>query len=805
MLSFKSKKTIDLYIIQFVTGLILFSIEIVIPKALLFLHIFDNILRILPVTFLGIAIGGAFSLMKQGGKEVLMAFGLTGIFLLLGGASLSITVNPIVISCLIILPFITCGYILATGLSLLNRFYAYAVDLTGCALGLLIAVFLLPVIGGEILWLILILIIPATLFPVVTARYSKIGVGIYFAFSILLLVVQIRTDAFNLVTFIKKYDVFDNKISRPDFLLAHKQVRNGKSKLLDTKWSSIARIDVVESDEYLFDKFFDGVKPVEGSFLQKSLQKNIGKPSVNLYYDNAFFSVVSKNHYLVEKHFLTIHKNPDVLIIGVGGGDDITRALNSNASSITAVEINKETIDLMKSKYLGISDSVYNKANIVHMDGRSFVKYIGGKYDVINIFFADLYVPFPNSNVFLESYLYTLEAFEEYFDHLKPDGIVHIGKWFGQASDYVEMLRMTATAAEALRRKGLDPSERIVFIRIDFGDVIYGDDAGYILIKKDPFRPDEIHKISAIVGDASNPYRIVYSPRVQGVDSQIATDWGEETLVKLLDEETPFKVYNDFYANISPTTDNKPFFYSFDKEYKLNKTILKRLIFLSLFILLPLFVFANYINLKNKGKLGNVKKKVFTNSSFIIYILISAFLGCAYAFMETSLIQRFNIYLGVPTWTLATVLLSLLVGGAIGSLLGQKLSQIQVSILLACAVLYTVFLHTGMPGLLEVWHVPSSFFRCLIVFMSILPLSVIISIPFPRTIELIESLLPGTSGLAYGINSLIMVITVSSSLLLALHYGFTFVGFLAAGMYFAVFLLTVFGGRCLSLNLKHSS
>src|SRR5205807_5078790 len=52
-----------------------------------------------------------------------------------------------------------------------------------------------------------------------------------------------------------------------------------------------------------------------------------------------------------------------------------------------------------------------------------------------------------------ENNLYTVEAFEEYFNHLKPDGMVAITRWeFRQPR---EALRVVSVAMEALHRLGI--------------------------------------------------------------------------------------------------------------------------------------------------------------------------------------------------------------------------------------------------------------------------------------------------------------------------------------------------------------
>ena len=63
-----------------------------------------------------------------------------------------------------------------------------------------------------------------------------------------------------------------------------------------------------------------------------------------------------------------------------------------------------------------------------------------------------------------ENNLYTIEAFREYFDHLKPDGMIAITRWeFKQPR---EALRVVSQAIESLHQVGIaDPREALCYRR----------------------------------------------------------------------------------------------------------------------------------------------------------------------------------------------------------------------------------------------------------------------------------------------------------------------------------------------------
>ena len=73
------------------------------------------------------------------------------------------------------------------------------------------------------------------------------------------------------------------------------------------------------------------------------------------------------------------------------------------------------------------------------------------QYDVVEMTLVDTWASTAAGAFALsENNLYTVEAFREYFEHLKPDGMIAITRWeFAQPR---EALRVVSQAMEALRR-----------------------------------------------------------------------------------------------------------------------------------------------------------------------------------------------------------------------------------------------------------------------------------------------------------------------------------------------------------------
>ncbi len=87
-------------------------------------------------------------------------------------------------------------------------------------------------------------------------------------------------------------------------------------------------------------------------------------------------------------------------------------------------------------------------------DGRSTLARRDEAYDQIHIGFTNtLSANAASSYALTENNLYTLEAFEEYLDHLKPGGVLNVSRLYFHSGE--EALRATVLALEALRRHGV--------------------------------------------------------------------------------------------------------------------------------------------------------------------------------------------------------------------------------------------------------------------------------------------------------------------------------------------------------------
>ncbi len=122
----------------------------------------------------------------------------------------------------------------------------------------------------------------------------------------------------------------------------------------------------------------------------------------------------------------------DVLIIGAGSGNDVSRALQWDAKHVDAVEIDPAIYRLGHAYH---PDQPYSDARVkIHLDdGRNFLRSTDRKYDLIVYALVDSLVLHSGySNIRLESFLFTRQTFEDIRRHLKPSGTFVIYNYFRQ-------------------------------------------------------------------------------------------------------------------------------------------------------------------------------------------------------------------------------------------------------------------------------------------------------------------------------------------------------------------------------------
>src|SRR5205085_9384867 len=141
----------------------------------------------------------------------------------------------------------------------------------------------------------------------------------------------------------------------------------------------------------------------------------------------------------------------------------------------------------MRDRYADYSYHLYERPEVhLHVtDGRSFIRNSKAQYDVIQMTLVDTWASTAAGAFALsENSLYTADAFREYFQHLKPDGMIAITRW--EFREPREALRVVSVATDALQKLGVaDPARH--FIVVSDGELDADGIPVVVLAKKAPF------------------------------------------------------------------------------------------------------------------------------------------------------------------------------------------------------------------------------------------------------------------------------------------------------------------------------
>jgi len=250
----------------------------------------------------------------------------------------------------------------------------------------------------------------------------------------------------------------------------------------------------------------------------------------------------------------------DFAIIGPGGGVDVLRAVANGSPSVTGIEINPLIADdVMRGAYADYSHHLYELPQ-VHMhvgDGRSWIRASTDKYDVIQMTLVDTWASTAAGAFALsENNLYTLEAFREYFDHLKPDGFIAITRW--EFAKPREALRVVAQAIEALHRMGIaSPAQH--FVIVSDGPLDADGRPVAVLAKNTPFTAEEIRAVRAHL-EAFPRLRPLYVPESE---TEILADDSPGTIefIRLILKNDARGFAREYPYQVAPVGDDAPFFF----------------------------------------------------------------------------------------------------------------------------------------------------------------------------------------------------------------------------------------------------
>jgi hypothetical protein len=406
-------------------------------------------------------------------------------------------------------------------------------------------------------------------------------------------------------------------------------------------------------------------------------------------------------------------------------------------------------------------------------DGRSILSQRDRKYDQIHIGFTDtLSASAAQGFALSENNLYTLEAFDEYFDHLKPGGILNVSRLRKLVG--AEALRATVLTLAALERRGIEnPEDHVVVIR---GTDVVGEQYGTILAKLEPWTDEELERVSELAAE-----------RGQGIAMAPGGPYFGEW--RFLHQAADYREFcEDYVLNVCPPTDDKPFFFNMQRLQDVGReqqgfiystdpfTIL--MVTLGILVVLSLIGFVGPLVVHRLRKDADPAPTVASLSYF-------AALGLGFLLLEIMLVQRFVLFLGFPTYALSVVLFALLVFTGIGSMVSSRLGcerRTLAWVLTAVIALILAGAWLLQPLLESLITLPFAA-RVLVAIATLAPVGVVLGVCMPIGLRRFQPLWPTGVAYAWGVNGIASVLASVLGIALAINFGFRAATLAAAACY----------------------
>jgi len=157
--------------------------------------------------------------------------------------------------------------------------------------------------------------------------------------------------------------------------------------------------------------------------------------------------------------------------------------------------------------------------------------------------------------------LYTVEAFREYFEHLRPDGMIAITRWEFQQPR--EALRVVSVATQALHEMGVaNPAGN--FIVVSEGHLDADGIQVVVLAKRSAFTAEEIRRVQEHMAVHPKLF-LLYAPSDAAVFavSRLEEHYSAsaDSFTQLIQSNDPKYFAAHYPYDVSPVTDNAPFFF----------------------------------------------------------------------------------------------------------------------------------------------------------------------------------------------------------------------------------------------------
>lgn len=555
------------------------------------------------------------------------------------------------------------------------------------------------------------------------------------------------------------------------------------SKIIDTRWNAFARTDVVEDASMPGSYYLYTNGNVPTNMMQwDGNEVTLGSIARQFPLSDWAFAVAP----LRKAEEGTSEKSSSkVLSIGPGGGLDALLALRHGAGQFDGAEINPSILQLMNEpNYVRYNGGIYQRpeVNVKVADGRAFVREALSAQKKYELLFSALTktATAGQGMALLESFIYTTDAFSDYWDVLSEEGQMAI-----VLDNPILTARFFATVLEVLKSRGIDEKSAMEHVAIIF-DERPGPYLFTLTVQKKPFSREQTFLLEE---EARNRSLIpIWIPKQAqreefGPYPQVASG--------ALDLDGFVGIFRSFSQplDISPSPDSRPFVLDLSLG---TLPVFKQLTVLALVLALGALAVswktgATSQSTSKSTSEAELQSTLHLAKADIFYILYFLALGIGFMLVEIPLAQKLILPLGYPTLALTVILFSVLLGGGLGAWYsqrfeGQRLRSHAILCLLGTTTL-TVLGVLLLPALGKFLLPLPILVRCVVTAILLLPLGFLLGTPFPSGLRLFARGRELKVPLIWGLNGVASVVGSLLAAIGAKNFGFSVMLGLGAAIY----------------------
>ena len=525
--------------------------------------------------------------------------------------------------------------------------------------------------------------------------------------------------------------------------------------------------------------------------------------------------------------YLLLNK-PDVLLLQLGGGIGVSDALYHKAQSVSVVEPDPALIYMLKDvpffrQYTGdiLRDQ---QVHIYNIEPRAFTGSTKKRFDLVEIGLIDSVGLSQTGGYPLdENYTYTAEGINSYLNTLNPNGVLSITVW-NRLTPPRNVPKLLTTVMKALEIRGVNDPGNHIFV---FDSLL---STATILIKNSAFTETDTQTLLQFLHKTS--FEPCYYPGMQSQgkdfnailkaytdqfkEQPAATEQTDSTKAAVSNSNTPTELipedlyyytvdwllhgkanelYSKYFFNISPATDNRPYYTGYVKLPTVFMVLsnIKNLseewgyilLFFTLLVSIIFGMFIIFIPLTGQWR------ELFKRQKGIVrVILYYAALGIGYMLVEIYLIQRMVFFLANQTFSNAIVITAMLIISGIGALAADHYKGSRSRLIAYAALGITAamtFYLTILPRILNALIGWPLLVKILFAIIFIAPSAFFLGMPFPTGLASLSKNRDGLIPWAWGINGALSVSGVILARLVSISWGFSTVLICVIVLYWIVY------------------